>query len=96
MKKYSYLAFLLIFSSNISAEFHEGKKLFYEQNCTDCHSVERFKYRADKISNFEKLHKIVDACSFNTDTGWFDDEVMSVSEYLNHHYYKFKNKNIKD
>lgn len=90
MLKSLLLTFFILLSNNLYADIDEGKELFKGSNCLDCHSVEKFKYRKDKVNNFDKLHSTVNACSFNTDTGWFDEEIMNVSTYLNHHYYKFK------
>ena len=89
---FTLLAFL---STSLNADFHEAKKMFDENNCLDCHNVEKFKYRKDKINNFGKLHDAVDACSGNSGTGWFEEEIMDVSKYLNNDYYKFKVKEIK-
>ncbi len=52
--------------------------------------LDKVKYRKDKVNNFGKLHSMVDACSSNSNTGWFDEEIMDVSSYLNYHYYHFK------
>ena len=80
----------LLYVNNIYADVTTGKRLFNENKCVECHSTDKFKYRKDKVNNFDKLHKTVNSCSSNTNTGWFDDEVMDVSSYLNRDYYHFE------
>ena len=82
----------LLLSFSLLADVHNGEKLFNENNCIQCHAVNNLKPREHKVNSFIKLKKIVGACSFNTDTGWFDDEVMDVTHYLNENYYHFPQK----
>ena len=75
----------------LSADVDEGKELFLDhKECLECHNYEDFKHREKKVNSFKKLHNQVNQCSFSSDTGWFDDEVTSVAEYLNHYFYKYK------
>lgn len=90
MFKILFLTSLLIFSSALYANIDQGKELFDENNCINCHDLKQFKYRKNKVHNFNKLHKVVNACAINSGIGLFDDEVKDVSLYLNHNYYHFK------
>ena len=88
-------SFILVITFNLFTSLHadvgEGKDLFLNnKDCMACHNYEDFKHRENKINSFKKLHNQVEQCSFTNDTGWFDDEVTSVAEYLNHFFYKYK------
>ena len=84
--------FLLLSSSIVYANetIDNGKELFNTTNCVECHATSQFKYRKNKVHNFTKLHKIVNACAVESGAPWFDDDIMDVSSYLNHKYYQFK------
>ena len=86
---------LLLFTNNVYADMHTAKQLFDENDCTKCHNVEKFKYRKDKVNSFEKLNSVVGACANGTNTGWFEEEILDVSSYLNNKYYHFKIKGDK-
>ena len=80
----------LLYADSIYADIEMGKQLFNKSKCLECHSTSEFKYRENKVNNFDKLHNRVNSCSINSNTGWFDDEVMDVSRYLNHDFYHFE------
>jgi uncharacterized protein YrrD len=79
----------IILSSCVYADMTEAKELFNEAKCMECHNKSDFKVKEDKVNSFKKLHNTVRQCSFNTNTGWFDDETLDVVKYLNKEYYKF-------
>ena len=68
----------------------EGKALFDEASCLECHNIEEFSSKDTKMKSFQDVASITDACQRNESEEWFDDEVHSVAEYLNQEYYKFK------
>jgi len=74
----------------LSAQYQEAKELFEEATCMECHNDEDFVAKKGKVHNFKQLSQSVDACRFDNDTDWFDDESLDVSKYLNHKFYKFK------
>ncbi len=80
----------LLFTSSLSADAQEAKSLIAQAKCMECHNKEDFKHRPKKVNNFKKLHSSVKACVYNTKTGWFDDEVMDVTRYLNREHYHYK------
>jgi len=82
---------LLLSNVALFADFEDGKELFNDAKCMECHNDEDFTPKK-KLSNFKKLHQSVDACRFDNDADWFDDESMDVTKYLNHKYYHFKAK----
>ena len=90
MLKVYVLSSLLLLSSHLYSDTHNGKVLFNQQDCLKCHGLSQFSPKENKITNFEKLYNRVESCSFGNKTGWFDDEVMDVSSYLNADFYHFK------
>ncbi|MFT7004422.1 MAG: hypothetical protein ACJAWW_001780 [Sulfurimonas sp.] len=88
-KKILTLISTIMLSSCVYADMTEAKELFDEAKCMECHNNIDFKVKKDKVNSFKKLHNAVKQCSFNTSTGWFDDETLDVVQYLNKEYYKF-------
>ena len=87
----SILPFLLV--TNLFAyDAQEAKEMFDEAECMACHNNEDFAPKKAKVNNFIKLNKSVMACQQENDAGWFDDEALNVSEYLNKKFYNFKEK----
>ena len=81
---------VMAFSGVLQADMKEAQALFDDAKCMECHNTEDFKNRKDKVSNFHKLTKSVNACSSSTDTGWFEEENDDVARYLNNKFYHFK------
>lgn len=79
----------LLLSTGLFADAEEGKEMFDEAKCMECHNTADFS-NSKKVHNFKQLEQRVQACQLNTDAGWFDEDVTSVAEYLDHDYYKFK------
>ncbi len=85
------LIVLFIFSHILLlAEHEDAKELFSDAACMECHNNEDFVPKKDKVTDFKKLRKSVDACRFSNEAEWFDDESLDVSKYLNQKFYKFK------
>jgi len=84
------LTSLLLSNVLLMADMEEAQELFNDAACMDCHNNEDFAPKKDKVTNFKKLCKSVDACRFSNEVEWFDDESLEVSDYLNHKFYKFK------
>ena len=84
------LSTTLLLSSTLYAEDGEGKELFNDAKCMECHNKEDFKINKKKVANYKKLQNSVNACAVNTDAAWFDDETEEVVHYLNKKYYNFK------
>lgn len=77
-------------------DVNKGKALADKQ-CVACH-VSMFKgdgsgvyTRADrKVKTTSQLAARVSGCNTNTGAGWFPEDEVDVSAYLNKTYYKFK------
>lgn len=67
-----------------------GKKLFTESKCNQCHGTEVFTRKDRKIGDLAALEAQVRRCDSNLNTNWFDDEIIDVTAHLNKQYYKFK------
>ena len=72
------------------ADVHNGEELFTDASCLQCHDTDTFTKPQRKAKDLKSLHERVSQCEFSTNTGWFDDEVTDVVEYLNRDFYKFK------
>ena len=71
------------------ADAEEGKEMFAEAKCMECHNTEDFS-NSKKVHNFKQIEKRVEACRINAGIGWFEEDVTSVADYLNQEFYKFK------
>lgn len=87
------ISIALLFATSVYAQKEDGKELFNEATCLQCHNIEDFKDKdMHKAKSFTQMKDKVFACQLANDTHWFDDEVHDVSLYLNHEYYHFKQK----
>ena len=88
-KKITLITSLLLFTT-LYADIDEGKELFDEANCMNCHIKNHFKAKEEKVNNYSKLHKTVGMCAYNSKVTWFDEELDDVVNYLNRDFYHFK------
>lgn len=89
-KSYTVLYLIPIFISSCLHANPHSQELMDEANCMKCHATSDFEAREEKINSFKKLHHQVKVCADNNFAGWFEEDVQSVSEYLNTRYYKLK------
>jgi len=83
----------LLFAICAYAQEEDGKKLFYDAKCLECHNVADFKdKKLRKSKSFQAMEGMVSACQIQNNVMWFDEEVHGVARYLNREYYKFKEK----
>ncbi len=87
--KVSLIAATLLFTTSVYGGAEEGKEMFNEAKCIECHNTSDFK-NSKKVHSFKQLEARVQACQLNSDAGWFDEDVTDVADYLNHDFYKFK------
>lgn len=80
----------LFMSTTVMAESNmpTGKVLMQEANCAKCHSG--LGYHPSKTPSYPALVKRVTFCNNNLNTGWFEDEIETVSDYLNKRYYHYQ------
>ncbi len=79
----------LMVTTSAFGDAEEGKEMFVEAKCMECHNNEDFS-ESKNVHNFEQIEKRVRACQLSNSIQWFDEDVISVSEYLNEDFYKFK------
>lgn len=91
----------LVASATHAAPFDKGDaakgKTLAEKQCTACHvslfggDGSRVYSRADrKVKTANQLAARVAGCNTNTGAGWFPEDELNVSAYLNKTYYQFK------
>ncbi len=81
----------LLMSTVVMAEGNvaNGKKLFTEAKCNQCHTTSVYTKPDRKVKTLKALEAKVRLCDSNLSTNWFDDEIHDVTAYLNQQYYKF-------
>jgi len=84
------LFIFLSFNAVLYSDVKTGKTLLNEGSCLECHNLEDYKNNKTKIKKFKQLEARVQACQLAGDDGLFDDEVHSISKYLNKEFYKLK------
>lgn len=88
-----FLALPLLAEETVSAE--HGKRL-HDESCSGCHidmtggDGSTLYTRSDrKIKSKESLETQVQRCATNTNQSWFENDVKSVTEYLDKTWYQF-------
>lgn len=93
MMKIIMIAITVFFCASGYAEMMNGKNLFKNAKCSECHNAEDFKDKTiSKAKTFTHMKGKVSACQIQNDAMWSDDEEEVVAEYLNQKYYHFKEK----
>lgn len=75
----------------------DGKRL-HEAKCASCHNTmfpdkdgtQLYSDLFRKVENPKGLLAMVTMCASRSNAGWFEEEIMHASRYLNDTYYKFK------
>ena len=84
----------IIFSTVLNADKSEAKTLFDEAKCMKCHDNSSFTPNEEKVNSFKKLHTKVQRCESGNHVGWFEEEILDVSKYLNNEFYHFKEESV--
>ncbi len=86
----NHLATTLVLALMVPASsLAETPEKLVRENCTSCHGSEYYT-RADRIvTSRPGLTKQVRRCELALGLTWFDDEIESVTGYLNRNYYHF-------
>jgi len=97
MKKllFQLLACLILVSPLASAvPFAKGDpkagKALHDKACLSCHDSKMYTRANHKVKTPAQLAGRVSGCNANTGAGWFPEEELNVSAYLNQQFYKFK------
>jgi len=76
----------ILMSNTAFASDHPGKAFHEQADCMKCHAAQP--YDPNKSDSWPKLVKTVQFCNDNLNTGFFEDEVEQLADYLNNEYYK--------
>lgn len=85
---FSFGSSILLFASTVFAEPHPGKALHDKADCMKCHAAKP--YDPQKTTDYPKLVKAVEFCNNNLNTGFWEEEVEQLADYLNQEYYHFE------
>ncbi len=90
------IALMSVASFPVTADVAKGKAL-HQESCVQCHAN---RFGGDgaaiytrpnrKVNDIKRLEGQVAFCSNMVGAQWFDDEIKSVSNYLNQEYYHIK------
>jgi len=76
-------------SAPASANDNPAKAL-HNENCVRCHDSKVYTRADRRVTSRDALTKQVRRCELMLGLKWFDENVESVSDYLNNDYYKFQ------
>ena len=79
----------LFCSAAPAADSARGKALF-DENCTDCHGIEKFTRKDRHVRSLKKLKTQVWNCQDGAGYDWTQEQIDDVVEYLNAAFYHFK------
>ncbi len=66
-------------------------KHFVNTKCVACHDSTVYTRENRRVKSLERLESQVRRCDANLGTTLFDDDLISVVDYLNDTYYQFEN-----
>lgn len=65
-------------------------KALHDKTCVACHDSKMYTRANRKVKTAAQLAGRVSGCNANTGAGWFPEDELNVSAYLNQQFYKFK------
>ena len=65
-------------------------KALHDKTCVACHDSKMYTRENRKVKTAAQLAGRVSGCNANTGAGWFPEDELNVSAYLNQQFYKFK------
>ncbi len=68
-------------------DFHAEK--FHQTNCTGCHDSKVYTRSNRRVNSFPRLESQVRMCDANLGKKLFEDDILSLTDYLNDNYYHF-------
>ena len=86
----------LLFASSLAyaVPFEKGDpkagKALHDKTCVACHDSKMYTRADRKVKSPAQLAGRVSGCNANTGAGWFPEDELNVSAYLNQNFYKFK------
>lgn len=86
----SFTTLVLIFSMSAQADdedFHAKK--FHQASCTGCHDSNVYTREQRRVDSLPRLESQVRMCDANLGNNLFDEDIQSLTNYLNDNYYHF-------
>jgi hypothetical protein len=78
-------ATLLLGTAQAGENFHAEK--FHQGNCTGCHDSKVYTRSNRRINSLPRLESQVRMCDANLGKKLFEDDILSLTRYLNDNYY---------
>ncbi|WP_457674411.1 cytochrome c [Thiolapillus sp.] len=80
---------VLLLSAAASAgdDFHPDR--FHQSNCTGCHDSSVYTRNNRRVNSLPRLESQVRMCDANLGKKLFEDDILSLTRYLNDNYYHF-------
>jgi hypothetical protein len=83
-------ALVSLLATTALAETSEQAESLHETHCLSCHGTEVYTREERLVGSFDGLERQVQRCETALGLSWFDEDIKSVSTYLNHHFYQFE------
>ena len=81
------LIFVAGTTANAAQDFQA--KTFHQTNCTGCHDSSVYTRDKHRVKSLPQLESQVRMCDSNLGKKLFDDDILSLTHYLNDSYYHF-------
>ena len=81
------LFIVLTASAGASEDFQAEK--FHQTSCTGCHDSSVYTRKKRRVNSLPRLESQVRMCDANLGKKLFDDDIHSLTDYLNDNYYHF-------
>lgn len=82
-------ALLLSLAATAQAKDDFDPQQFLQQNCTRCHDDSVYTRKDRRVKSLEGLQNQVRRCDSMLGTKLYDDDLESLTQYLNQRYYHF-------
>ena len=79
----------LIFSATVLAGEDFQADTFHQKSCTGCHDSSAYTRKKRRIDSLPRLESQVRMCDANLGKQLFENEIQSLTDYLNDNYYHF-------
>lgn len=76
-------------AASAAADFDAAS--FHAANCTRCHGTEVYTRPDRRVTDLERLRAMVRMCDANVATRLFDEDMETLTQYLNANFYHFAN-----
>ncbi|HDK38244.1 MAG TPA: cytochrome c [Thiolapillus brandeum] len=88
--QFSTTVLILIFSASTHASEDFQAEKFHQDSCTGCHDSSVYTRKKRRVNSLSRLESQVRMCDANLGKKLFDNDIHSLTNYLNDNYYHFK------